>query len=47
MAHSANLSHAALGPPARMKHSRRPRMGSLRESFYTPRVCKMDLKLEI
>jgi hypothetical protein len=47
MAHSANFSHAALGPPARMKHSRRPRMGSLRESFYTHRVCKMDLKLEI
>jgi hypothetical protein len=30
MAHSANFSHATLGPPARMKHSRKPRMGSLR-----------------
>jgi hypothetical protein len=46
MEHSANFSHAAIGPPARMKHSRRPRMGSLRESFYTHRVCKMNLKFD-
>jgi hypothetical protein len=47
IAHSANFSHCSLSPPARMKTSRRPRMGSLRESSFTHRVSKTNSKLEI
>jgi hypothetical protein len=45
--HSANFLHCSLSPPAGMRTSRRPRMGSLRESSFTHRVSKSSLNVKI
>ena len=43
--HSVNFSQAAYGPPMRMIHSHRSRMGHLRECLQVHRVQKTSLKL--